>query len=149
MAKADLLTKTLTIVGALLVWFPILAPVLLGLALFLRAGVFRFDYLLPAELFPSALLGGLLLIWASFRAYSRRALIGWSLGAAIALFAGSQALAVVTGLASGAAEPTGWRWLLVVAALVIYVLAVVLLGISGLLLLGDLVRPSNSAGESR
>ncbi len=41
-----------------------------------RERIFRFDYLMPAELFPATLVGGGLLIWAALRAHSRRRLIG-------------------------------------------------------------------------
>ncbi|MBN1811399.1 MAG: hypothetical protein JXA14_06160 [Anaerolineae bacterium] len=82
--------------------------------------IFRFDYLLPAEFFLAALVGGGLLVWAALRARSRRRLIGWGLGIAVGLLVGGQALAVVTGLASGETEPTGWWWVLVLASIVVY-----------------------------
>ena len=62
------LTKLLAIVGTLLVWFPILAPIVVTLAYFFISGLFRFDYLMPAELFLAVIIGGGLLIWAAFRA---------------------------------------------------------------------------------
>ena len=37
--------------------------------------MFRFDYLMPVELFPAALIGGGLLVWVSLRARSRRGLM--------------------------------------------------------------------------
>jgi hypothetical protein len=51
------------------------------------------------------------------------------------LLAGGQALAVVTGLASGETEPGGWQWVLVLASLAIYSLALVAVGLGGILLL--------------
>lgn len=98
----------------------------------------RFDWLMPAELFVVALVGGGALLWAAIRARSRRALIGWSLGIAVVSLVGSQALAVVTGLASGATEPAGWPWALVVALLALYSLALVAMGVGGVLLIRDL-----------
>ncbi len=59
-----------------------------------------FDYLMPSELFPLA--GGLLLLWAALRARTGVGRVAWSLGIAVGALAGSQVLAVVTGLASGA-----------------------------------------------
>lgn len=53
------------------------------------------------------------------------------------VFAAINVLAQVTGLASGATEPTGWPWLLVMASLVVYWLAVITIGVGGLLLLRD------------
>lgn len=142
MAKKGTLTKVLALVGTVLVWFPILAPVLLGVVLMIQRRIFRFDYLMPAELFPLILAGGGLLIWAALRARSRLKLIGWGLGIAAGLLVGGQALAVVTGLASGETEPVGWQWALVVTSLAGYSLAVITAGVGGLLLLRDLFRPS-------
>jgi len=138
MEKKDAFTKTLAVAGTVLAWFPILAPVLLSVVVILQARIFRFDYLMPAELFPAALVGGGALLWAALRARSRRRLIAWSLGLAVALLAGSQGLAVLTGLASGEAEPAGWRLVVVVAPLAGYGLALIAMGVGGALLLGDL-----------
>jgi hypothetical protein len=140
MEKKGILTKVLAIVGTVLAWIPVLAPVLLSTALLIQARMFRLDYLMPAELFPVALVGGCLLLWAALRAHSRRGLIGGSLGSAVILLVGGQALAVVTGLASGRTEPTGWPWALVLAALVLFILALVVLGVGGVLLLRDLFK---------
>jgi hypothetical protein len=144
MEKKGILTKVLAIVGTVLVWIPILAPVLFSAVFLIQARIFRFDYLMPAELFPVALFGGCLLLWAALRARSRRGLIGGSLGGAVILLVGSQALAVVTGLASGRTEPTGWPWALVLASLVLFMLALVVLGVDGVLLLRDLFKAARS-----
>jgi hypothetical protein len=40
-----------------LAWFPILAPIVFAVGSLLRDGRFRFDYLMPAELFPVVLVG--------------------------------------------------------------------------------------------
>jgi hypothetical protein len=141
MKENGILTRILAIVGTVLAWFPIFAPVLFSIAEILRGGVLRFDYLMPAELFPVALVGGGLLLWAALWARSRRGLIGWSLGIAIGMLVGSQMLAVVTGLASGRTEPTGWWWALVLASIVVYTLALAAIGFGGVLLLRDLSKP--------
>jgi hypothetical protein len=145
MENKGTLTKILAITGTVLVWFPLLAPVLLSVVLFVQAGMFRMDYLMPAELFPVALGGGLLLLWAAIRARSRRAVIGWGLGIAVGLLFGSQALAVVTGLASGEIEATGWQWALVLGSLIVYILALIAVGVGGILLLKDLYRPKKES----
>ena len=140
MAKKGSLTKILAVVGAVLVWIPVLAPILFAAASLIQAGVFRIDYLMPAEIFPVALAGGCLLLWAALRARARRGLIGGSLAGAVILPVAGQALASVTGLASGRIEPTGWPWALVLASLALYVLALVILGVGGVLLLRDLFK---------
>jgi hypothetical protein len=101
---------------------------------------FLFDFLMPAELFLVILVGGLLLLWTAFRARSRRAIIGWGLGAAVVLLVGSQEVAVVTGLASGETELGTWQGSLVVGLFVFFLLAVVVIAVGGVLLVRDLFR---------
>jgi hypothetical protein len=148
MKNKNAFSKTLAIAGTVLAWFPILAPILLSVVVFITHHVFRFDYLMPAELFPFALVGGGLLFWAALRAHSRQKLIGWGLGIAVSLLVGGQVLAVVTGLASGETEPTGWGWMLVLASLVGYSLALIAMGIGGVLLLRDLFKILQPPTES-
>lgn len=133
-------TKILAIAGTVLVWFPLVAPVLISIIFFVQEGVFRLDYLMPAELFPFALTGGLLLLWAAIRARSQRGLVGWGLGIAVGLLLGGQGLAVATGLASGETEPNGWQWALVLGSLIAYILALIAVGVGGILLLKGLFR---------
>lgn len=142
MEKKDILTKILAITGTVLVWFPILAPILISVAAFITERMFRFDYLMPAELFPFALVGGSLLLWAALRARSQWKLIGWGFGSAVFLLLGGQGLAVITGLASGETAPAGWRMAVVLAALIAYDLALVAVGVGGVLLLRNLFKPS-------
>jgi len=138
--KTDILTKILAAAGTLLAWFPIAATIVLSAIVTIARGVFLLDYLMPAELFPAALAGGGLLLWAALRAHARRGFIGWGLALMVVLLVGGQALAVATGLASGAIEPAGWPWALVIASLVAYTLTLAAIGVAGLLLLRDLVR---------
>jgi hypothetical protein len=125
--KLGFLTKTLAIIGNLLVWLPILAPVF----------IFRFDYLIPAELFPIPLVGSLLLLWGARRARMYQKLIGMGIVFTILILIGGQVIASITGLASGEIEPTGWPWALVLGSIMFYILALVVIGIGGLLLLRD------------
>lgn len=140
MKRKDVFSKILAVFGSVLTWFPIAAPILLGIGSLVAAGVFRLDYLMPAELFPSALLGGLLLFWAAMRENAHRQLIGWGLALAIALLFGAQALAQVTGLASGDTEPTPWLMALVLLPLGLYVASVAAVGVGGVLIARDLFR---------
>lgn len=145
MKDKGVFTKTLAIVGTVLAWFPIFAPILLSAVFFIQAGVFRFDYLMPAELFLFGLAGGLLLLWAAVRVRSWRALIGWGLGIAVGMLVGGQALAVATGLASGETEPTGLPWVLVIGSLIVFIAALIAVGVGGVLLLRDLYRPKKES----
>lgn len=141
MENKGVLTKVLATAGTVLVWFPILAPILLTTIRFIQSQRFRFDYLMPAELGLFAFGGGILLLVAAIRAHSHAKLIGWGLGIALAFVVGGQALAVVTGLADGSTEIGGWQWMLVLGSLVVYSLAIVAIGIGGILLLRDLFKP--------
>jgi hypothetical protein len=141
MGKKSVVTRILAVTGTVLAWFPILAPILLSVIVSIDRQVFLFDYLMPAELFLVALIGGGLLFWASVRAHSRQRLIGWGIVVAVGLLVGSQALAVVTGLASGRIEPTGVWWVLVLTLLAGYSLTLIAIGVGGILLLRDLFKP--------
>lgn len=138
MDNKDVLTKVLAVVGTILVWIPILFTILTSVIGTMSANVFRFDYLMPAELFPVALVGNLLLLWAAQRARYKQKLIGWGLGAMIAFLFGGQAFAVVSGLASGAIEPKGLPWILVIASIACYSLALIAICIAGVLLIKKL-----------
>jgi hypothetical protein len=140
MEKKNVLTKILTIVGTVFVWFPILAPILASATFFIEVRRLRLDYLMPAELFMFFFVGGGLLIWAALRARLHLKLIAWAAGIAIAMLFVGQGLAMVTGLASGANEATGWRIALVLGSLLIYIGAVIVTGVGGILLWRDLSR---------
>jgi len=141
MENKGVLTKVLAIAGTVLVWFPILAPILFTTIRFIQSQRFRFDYLMPAELGLFAFGGGILLLIAAIRAHSHAKLIGWGLGIAFVMVVGGQALAVVTGLADGSTEIGGWQWMLVLGSLAGYSLAIVAMGIGGILLLRGVFKP--------
>ncbi len=130
-------TKALAIGGSVLVWLPILAPLVFMVVGWIRRGFPLLDYLMPAELFLLAFLGGGLLLWAALRTKTRRRLIGASLGASLLLLVASQAVAVVSGMASGEIEPSQWLIALVMGLLAGYIVAVVIMGIGGILLIQD------------
>ncbi len=139
------LTKTLAVAGTIFVWLPILAPILFSAILLIRAHIFRVDYLMPAELFFLVIIGGGLLLWAAVRSRLNWKLFGWTLGIAAALFFGMQAIAVVTGLADGTTAIGGWEWMLMLGILAAYTVAVVVIGVGGIVLLRDLFKPGQLA----
>ena len=71
MEKRDTLSKILAIIGTVLVWIPILAPVALGFISLGMDGFYRLDYLMPAELGILVFVGGALLLWAAIRSRKR------------------------------------------------------------------------------
>ena len=143
MPNINQLTKILALIGTVFVWLTILAPFIVSLLAFGRSRRLRFDYLMPGELFPLVLLGGALLLWAAVRAGTPRRLIAWPLAIMVLAMVGSQALAVVTGLASGEVSPEGsFWWPVVMVSIALYILMVVVMGVGGICLLRDLKRPS-------
>lgn len=142
MENKGVFTKSLAIAGSVFAWFPLIMPVVFSLGSVVARGVFRFDYLMPAELFPVALLGGCLLLWGALRARMHQRLIGPALGAAFGLLVLGQVVAVYSGLASGEIEPTGFWWGVVLTSVVLYIFSLVVMGLGGLLLLRDLFKPS-------
>lgn len=141
MENKGTLTKILAVAGAVLAWLPILTPILFGAISLIADGIFRVDYLMPAELFFLVIIGGGLLLWAAVRSRLHWKLFGWTLGIAAALFFGMQALAEVTGLADGSTPMGGWQWMLVLGALVLYIVTVVVIAVGGVLLLRDIFKP--------
>lgn len=118
-------------------WIPILFAIITAVIGTIRDRVLRFDFLMPAELFPVALVGALLLLWAAQRARSQRKLIRWGLVAMVVFLFGGQAIAIVSGLASGAVEPTGWPWALAISSIALYTLALIEVCIAGVLLVRE------------
>ena len=139
-------TKFLAITGTILAGLPIAAPIILAILSLAMDGRFRFDYLMPAELFFLSIGGGATLIWAAIRAHSRLKMVAWSLGAGFVLFFGSQGLAMVTGLADGRiGEDSPW-FIVVISLLIIFILAMITLFIGGILLCRDIFRPKIDRG---
>ncbi len=142
-------SKILAIAGTILVWIPILAPILATTIRLLQQGGFNFDYLLPAELFVVALIGGGSLILVARRARLRWRLIGWGLGIAVVMLGAGQVVAVVTGLATAEAQAAGWPLAVVRGTIYIYILALVVTGIGGLLLLRRMFKLSTTEKRPR
>jgi len=136
--QRNVLTRILAVTGTILVWSPIVFTLVTAVIGTISDHRLRFDYLMPAELFPVALAGSLLLLWSALRARSKQKLIGWGLGTAIFFLISGQAIAIASGLASGAVEPTGWPWALALTCIGLYSLAVIEIGIAGILLIRDL-----------
>jgi len=149
MEKKDGLTKTLAIFGTLLVWFPLLVPIFFSAIRYAADHRLRFDYLMPAELFPAGLLGGLLLIWAARRAVAHQRSIGWGFGVAITSLVLGQAVAMLSGLASGEIEPAGTWFVLVLISLAVYCLGLISMAAGGVLLLKHLFMRSPDPALNR
>jgi hypothetical protein len=138
------ITKVLAISGLVLVWFTILAPLVLAIISLVSGGGFRFDYLMPAELFIVALVGGLLLLWAALRIHVEMKWIHWAFGIAFFSLIVGVTLAKVTGLADGRSGSGGWLPV-AVGLIIIYNLALVALGIGGWYLCRDMIKKERSS----
>jgi len=134
--KKQKAAKILAKLGTILILLTIFSPVLFSILIFIRSEghVLHFDYLMPAELFPVAMIGGILLIISSILVRTFRALIISSFAAAVVMLLGGQYLAVASGLASGETEPTGCNWTLVLISLGLYFISLIIIGIAGTLL---------------
>lgn len=122
----------MVLAGLILVCLPLLAPVLFSLMSLISSGMFRFDYLMPAELAPVWFLGGCLLLWSAFRTRRHLRLIGFSFLSAILTLAASQVVAVLTGLASGNTAPAGLPWFTVIFFFILFWLSLLLLAFAAL-----------------
>ena len=141
MDKQRRLTWWVALVATILLWFPIAAMVVLSLTRLIMTGsliyndILMVDYLIPAEIFPMVAVGALLLLWTAIR--SKKMLIEVIVGSVLGLIGLllGQAMAVWTGLAHGETEPSGWPWITVLGLIILYDLAVVFLGITGIRLI--------------
>jgi hypothetical protein len=148
MENKGTLTKILAVAGIIFVWLPILAPILFSGALLIRAHMLRVDYLMPAELGLFAFGGGILLLVAALRTRSHVKVIAWGLGLAVVMMAGVMVVPMVTGLADGSTPMGGWEWMLTLGLLIVYIAAVITVGVGGILLLRDLFKPVQLAGKT-
>lgn len=138
MQKRGALTKTIAIIGTIAVWLPILTPLVFAVIHYFVTKRFLVDYLTPAELGLLALGGACALLWAALRSKLRVKWIVWSMAIAVFLLIGSQLVAVVTGLADGSTPMGGWEWTVVLGMIIGYSVALIALGIGGILLIRDL-----------
>ena len=137
------LTRFLAVTGTVIAWLPILFTIFTSIINVIASYTLRIDYLIPAELFPVALIGGLLLFWAAARIRIMHKTIGILILAMISFLAAGQLTAVITGLASGAIEPTGWPLILTSSLIALYTLALITLGLSGISFIKNIFRNKN------
>lgn len=130
-----ILTKTLAIVGNILIWGPILFLIFISIGGTIADQTLRFDYLMLAELFPFILIGNILLLWTAIRIHWKIKIMTWELLLLIIFLFSSQIIAIISGLASGRTEPAGWAWVIVLICIALYNLSVIIIGISGIVLM--------------
>lgn len=136
----------LAVLGAVVAALPIAAMLVTSLFGSLARGRFLMDYLMPAELAPVLAVGALLLLIAAWHARRGLAPVATVAATALVAFAATAAVSVWTGLADGTYEPVGWRLVVVLIPLVVYVLAAVALPLVGWHLVRAL-RPPRGSGH--
>ena len=109
MKKGNILKKVLAVSGTVLVFLPLLSTVAIAVIHSLSVGRFQLDYLMPAELFFVVFIGALLLLWAALWARLYRPHIAIGFSCVVLLFFAMQAVAFISGLASGKTAPDGGR----------------------------------------
>lgn len=134
------LTKTLAVAGTLLAWIPIAFTILTSAVGTAVTGIFRFDYLMPAELVLFALAGAALLIWAGIRSGLRLKMIAGSSVLSAFFLAAGMVIAAVTGMASGRTEAAGLPFIMTILALALYAVSLIGVGTGGVMLCRDLMR---------
>lgn len=137
------LNHLLAIGGTVLVWIPLVFPLIYSLPRLFFARPYMVDYLMPAELAPSALLGGLLLLAAAWRAHFHRSFFGWDFAGMVGLLA----LMVFYSMYSGIDVPGEPSPLLMTGffiLLIAYILTVLLDGIVGIHLIRKLFQKTVS-----
>lgn len=138
-------TKVFAVTGTVLAGIPILFTVVTGAIGSAVSGRLLVDYLMPAELFIFALAGGLLLLWAAFRAKLLRKTVIAGLVAACVFLALCNGIAMLSGMATDAAKAVGVAWAAVIASLALYTLAVIELTIAGIVISKKVFARPNEA----
>jgi len=133
--KNSKITKIIAYIGTILVWSPIAFMIVTSIIGSIASQRFLMDILMPAELFLIIVAGTILLLWSAIRSKMMIKNISWTFLIMVLSLFGSQALAVLTGLAHGDTEPEGWPWLLVLTILAIYNLTVLIEGLLGIKLI--------------
>lgn len=133
------LSRALGIAGTALAALPLVAVVVLR---DWTRPLGNIDWLIPAELFPLAFVGGALLVAAAILARRRRWLVIGGFALMLAALGAGMLLSQVSGLAEGLVEPAespGW-WGAVIGAIAVYTACLAELSVAGVLLCVDLFR---------
>lgn len=118
--KSKKMMKILTIIGTILLFVPFVFMVLTSIVGSIIRQKFLMDYLITMELFPVILIGSLMIVVVSFMAkINKKRSIALTSLLCLSLIA-PQAIAVVTGIASGDTPPQGAMWLLILFLVLMY-----------------------------
>jgi len=132
---SQMFMKNIIYIGSVIVWMPIFLTLFTSLIGSLNLKYFIIDYLMPAELFPAALIGSIIISYVSAvsKLYLKSSVINFII--LILSFFGINFAAVITGLASGDYPPEGYRFVIVIFLLIIYILSVISEGVLSILII--------------
>lgn len=140
--------RVMTVAGVMIVWSPLVLMLLTGIPRLFRSGMLQFDYLLPAELFPLLLIGGLLLLAVSLSQKLERRLVGLGMLIPVASLLLLILFANVSGMDKSPTSPTGFQMAMIAFFMIAYTAGVGLLGVGGLRLHKQISRiPASSEIE--
>lgn len=144
MDKQMTVIKILAICGTLLTWFPILITPILSALL---TGLTKFDYLLPAELFIISLIGILMLIGAAFwlRIDPRPPITIACVAFGVLIF--GQIVAAFSEHVVGIITSGSFISNFIMVTVIIYILAVIVLGVMGIMLTINLFRDDDKPNQ--
>lgn len=134
MEKRVIACRVLAVAGTAVLWLVVAAPVVFAVVALVSRGGFRFDYLMPAELFFAVIAGGILLVVAAIVARSHVRPIVAVFAAVVLFIVAGMLVSRFTGLADGRVEAAGPPWIATLAMIGGYDLGVVALAAAGTLL---------------
>lgn len=134
------LTKIFAVAGTAMLWAPILFMFLTAITGSIARKALLMDYLMLAELFPAVALGMALLLAASLMTRLYRKWFIWGCAATVATLVGGQLIAMLSGLASGAREPEGIFFAIVIGFIVLFDLIVIAFAILAVFLIKKLFQ---------
>ncbi len=138
--KHPKLAIILALTGTVLLCLPVLFTLITAVIGSIANKSLIIDYLMPAELFPIAALGSIVLIIGTYLArkqYIRICITTVIMGACLAA---GQLTAVLTGMASGETAAEGGIFIIVVALIIAYSLLLIVNCITGLIITKKLFK---------
>lgn len=140
MRNKILISKIISIIGTILIWIPIIAPIFFTLILLFIRKIFAFDFLMPMELLFLVIIGAIFLIATSIIMKYNWKTIGISFCIIISMFIIIQLIANLIGIVSGRTEITTIMYVIMITFVVIYIISLIILGISSILLVKKLFK---------
>lgn len=147
MKKNSIFAKLFALIGTLLTAGSIVFMIATGIVGSIMRKQLLMDYLIPAELFPAVFSGVLLLLIVALITRTCVKSIAWGFGIAVVAFVATMLYTMFSGLAAGDIEPEGMAFVFALIGIIAYDLAVVELGIAGIVLCSKLLSKKRSSAQ--